>query len=460
MKNLLFILFMFMFTYSDTLIVSAPVKYGASTHYLPIKVDTNYVYTADTKVPLVLSGYGLDSLLKHCSDTVNYTDFVLTTAVGSAVPCTVITKPFQCYLQDPAQSALTGGTLLYGQVGGTAGGQNGVAIWQDIHGGTDDVFLSITGDTAGGKLIDISKNYTATDANLVYGSAGKIGKCAEFNGNNSSSSYPVTQLTSAYKFSVNLWFNQDVANQIDYFIVAPNLTRVYTYTDGKMYCEYDSLGTKYAVKSAYIDSFPATEFTMMTLIFDSTQTANNRFRYARNGKVSSFNTYVGGAVPARLSAAINNFMLGNTGSAFDGKLDEVQLYTGVWSENQIKLIYANQNTYSTNGVFMLGAAFSYNEPTIIDSISPIKIKRLDTLTYYLTNLIDSTSTIFAKINNFSLDIIQWSSEIVKAIIPDSTPRGTYTNPWIGYVPDDTLGLDTAITSLKCFVPRFITDGGN
>jgi hypothetical protein len=68
-------------------------------------------------------------------------------------------------------------------------------------------------------------------------------------------------------------------------------------------------------------------------------------------------------------------------------------------------------------------------------------------------LIDSVAGVIAKINNLTLTpITQWSSGIVKAIVPSNTPRGTYTNPWIGFVlMTDTIGLDTASTSYKNYV---------
>lgn len=128
-----------------------------------------------------------------------------------------------------------------------------------------------------------------------------------------------------------------------------------------------------------------------------------------------------------------------------GITDSTSDTTNVWSAD------------SNNGT--VTAYFTSN--VSIDTITPLKGKRGTIFKFEVTNLPDSASGVFAKINNVTLDsLIMWSSDSVHSRVPGWTPRGTYTRPWIGrWDGVDTLRYDTSTTPFRCYVPLII-NGGN
>ena len=96
------------------------------------------------------------------------------------------------------------------------------------------------------------------------------------------------------------------------------------------------------------------------------------------------------------------------------------------------------------------------EPTI-DSISPIKGKRLSLDTIYVTNLPDSSATTEVRFNAVELNKAQqWSDGMVIDTIPSSMPRGYYT-------PRLFDGNDTLVVSgtrYRVLVPEIVKDGSN
>lgn len=106
-----------------------------------------------------------------------------------------------------------------------------------------------------------------------------------------------------------------------------------------------------------------------------------------------------------------------------------------------------------------GTATAYFLRTIIDSISPLFGKRNSLLTFYVSNLNDSSSLVIAKINKVPLTLIRWSGGQVKGIIPSWSPKGFYW-PIIGYKNGiDTIPYDTASARYRVLIPSIIS-GGN
>ena len=143
-----------------------------------------------------------------------------------------------------------------------------------------------------------------------------------------------------------------------------------------------------------------------------------------------------------------------TGVAADVLSDTTNFGYTIYNDDAGLTQLASQDNLTVGHRPYLTVDYTVPSSTIIDSISPLKGKRGDTLSYYTQFLIDSATSTgrFAKINNLTLSpLIKWSNDTVRAVVPIDAPRGTYNNPWLGYVPADTVGLDTSATPYKNYV---------
>ncbi|MBU2051333.1 MAG: hypothetical protein KKH61_20490 [Gammaproteobacteria bacterium] len=95
---------------------------------------------------------------------------------------------------------------------------------------------------------------------------------------------------------------------------------------------------------------------------------------------------------------------------------------------------------------------------VIDSLAPLRGKRLSAVIYHVTGLADSVAGNVCELNSMDLAVTRWSTGEVHAVIPAWAPRGYYWPILRQYFGTDTITLDTAATRYRVLVPEIINDG--
>jgi len=342
---------------------AAPKKYGNSKYWKTVQLKAANCYAADVGVPVVIGSTGMLDVISTCNRS-DGKDIIVTNVAGVLIPRDLAgfgktaTIKFQLWYKDPATSATPGGTQVYLQWGGTSVNvANDATTWADCYGGSTDHALVAHCEEASANLTDASGNYTATDANLTYAQTGKIRLGAEFNGNNSISSWgDITQLNSVQKFTIMIWFAQDVIDVGDVIfrkLSGGNLIDCETAADGNLYLQIGS-NANYGYFD-YSTVISAGNYHKMDAVYDGTLTGNSNKLKTFVDKNSITLSFVGTIESTTPNYSGASFNFGRTINSFDGKIDEFRIVAGALTANQISCQYDIQNGFATNATLTIGS---------------------------------------------------------------------------------------------------------
>jgi len=229
-----------------------------------------------------------------------------------------------------------------------------VGVWH--LGETSDIFYDSKG------------NYNGTASNITYAQLGKIGKAAEWNGNNSRINVgDVTQLNSVSEFSLSFWMNQDVLDEYDFIfskrLDSSNYIIVETNTDGYFKIWIENGGGTNRGYFDYSVVVNAGEWEKVAIIYNGSAATNSeKIKVYINGQLQ--NLVFAGTIPsalADLSTATTDigFSTASTTRSFDGRFDEFTLSSVIRSAEWISTEYNNQNSPST--FYSLGSGEMFTE---------------------------------------------------------------------------------------------------
>lgn len=361
MKKLLLLLIPF-------LILAQPVKYEDSQYWKSIQLKAANIYEADTNVPIVISGSGLEDVIADATYAGGY-DIVITTADGvkrnkDIAYFNKTNDSLQFYFTDPATHPINGGTPLYLQWGGTVTDFPDASMWQDCHGGTDDYVLVVHGEVPSANLFDATGNYSATDTDITYAQPGKILKAPEFNGTTSGSNLgEITQLNNTSNFTMSFFMNQDA---IDF---TGSIIRAHKNTSNRLGIASSNTGDGYLQVSIgngtnaysfwdYLGAgYTAGTWANITVAYDGSQlTDQTKIKVYMNGLLLSYVAGVLGHPTVTPDYGVSTYFGAlPLFSAYNGRLDEMRMFTGTLTENQNKTQYDIQSGFATNATITIGA---------------------------------------------------------------------------------------------------------
>ena len=304
----------------------------------------------DTNVPVVLN-FNFGTAFR-----VDGLDIVITTEAGVLIPRTVSPAgdgTFAIYYRDPAQTIAGGGTQLLCHWGGASVNVvNDLTTWQNCHGGLDDYILVAHGEETAANLTDESGNYAAADANITYAQPGAILKAPSFNGNNSVADWgDVTELNSTGEFTISCWMSMvDITalkSGLVKYVGGDDLLHLGYISGSKMHF-YLGTNTTYT-KVDNLGNFMANNtFAHVTFVFNGSLIGSEARAKIYINAVNRTSSSVG-VVPATTTAtAAAPLCFGFNANSFDGLLDDVRVFTGALSTNQIENQYDNQVGFATN----------------------------------------------------------------------------------------------------------------
>ncbi len=121
--------------------------------------------------------------------------------------------------------------------------------------------------------------------------------------------------------------------------------------------------------------------------------------------------------------------------------------------DSVKYEYSKQYIYATD---YMGAAEEFEAE--IDSISPLKGKRLSKIKYFYTSQPDSGTGYVMRLNSVVMPTVAWNSDTSTTTIYNWMPPGRYW-PNLALIADgDTIGIDTASVRYWVKVPELINGG--
>jgi len=154
----------------------------------------------------------------------------------------------------------------------------------------------------------------------------------------------VEQLKNASVITWNCWINFASANFNIVFGkgASPDVIQFYTWASGVGYffLKTANVGTT-AVINPFIGSLVnLDEWNMFTIVFDGTQTGNDRLKIYLNGSSTNIITSYGGTPPATLPNTTDDFFIGNgTNGDFVGSMSQFSIFDYTLSESQISSLY-------------------------------------------------------------------------------------------------------------------------
>lgn len=272
---------------------------------------------------------------------------------------------------------------------------------------------------ATGNFIDSCGAYDSVPSNVSQGVAGKLGKCGEFNGNNSYCESTIAALANETSASVEMWLSQDVLAQTDYFFYASGsgpYLRIGCQsgtTQIRCYNNQATLGITYILDIG----ISAGEWFHFAYVVDSSLGAGNYEKLYKNGVRAD--DYQGGTEQTDFPDA-TLIRIGHTTNAWDGKIDEVRIASVSHSADFLAVAYNSQN--SSSGYLVWGTVQSVTtslESNILiefdlygELTEQISLEANISIDFDLYGDLSSASSLESDITlNFDLygDLIDWPS---------------------------------------------------
>lgn len=201
-------------------------------------------------------------------------------------------------------------------------------------------------------LSDATGNgYTLTNSGVDITATGKISQCGDWDGTSDYMTYPVgtiSTLDSTSSFTFNFWIQFDVtASRQDIFMSSGGTTGTYVpfmmivgLTSGSVRV----FSQKYAVANTYqIDTATSTVTTGTWYMFTITQTSSGYYFYI-NGSLIGSDTSKG--VTGDVAGYDGTLYMGRADSyKFNGKMDEVGIWSRVLTSTEILQLYNGSTGY-------------------------------------------------------------------------------------------------------------------
>ena len=146
----------------------------------------------------------------------------------------------------------------------------------------------------------------------------------------------IPALQNASVITWNLWVNFNSANYNIVFgkdlVGTTDVIQFYTWASGVGYFFLKTAGTSVTASiSSFIGGLVNTgDWNMFTIVFDGSETGNDRLKIYLNGGASNIITGYSGTVPATLPNTTDEFYIGKgLNGDFDGKMDEFSIFNKV-----------------------------------------------------------------------------------------------------------------------------------
>lgn len=160
----------------------------------------------------------------------------------------------------------------------------------------------------------------------------------------------VTALQNASVITWNLWVNFNSANYNIVFgkdlVGTTDAIQFYTWASGVGYFFLKTAGTSVTASiSSFIGGIVNTgDWNMFTIVFDGSETGNDRLKIYLNGGASNIITGYGGTVPDALPNTTDEFYIGKgLNGDFDGKMTEVSIFDYSLSGSQVLELYGTDS---------------------------------------------------------------------------------------------------------------------
>lgn len=346
-------------------------KFGDSAYWAPITFRAEASPSSETHVPVVLHEHHIpDSCFDNCSQA-DGSDLIITTEAGVEIPIEVVafskaSKTCTIWIKIPTITANTDVTILW-QCGGSAGQRTYTAadVWANCYGGSTDYITVHHLEESSGNAIDSAGNYDGTVSGATQGATGQVEKGYDFDavteyvnlGN-------VSETSGAAKLTGFLWLSLGALDVLQYIL------RQYNDADELFYLisETPSTGTlgvhigasdgTVATGVYYYanDGFLVNQQTLLSFVFDGTQTGNaDRLKILQNAINKSL-TFTNN-VPAQTGVLSGSALtLGYSTNSLNGIVDEFRLIAGALTANQIATHYYNERGYDVNISWDIGEA--------------------------------------------------------------------------------------------------------
>ena len=158
----------------------------------------------------------------------------------------------------------------------------------------------------------------------------------------------ITELQNASVITWNCWVNFDIANFNIVFgkhlTTTNDAIQFYTWSSGVGYFWLKTAGSSFtATINPFIGSLVnLNEWNMFSIVFDGTQTGNDRLKIYLNGGSTNIITSYSATPPATLPNTTDDFYIGRgTNGYFDGKIDEFSIFNYGLTSAQVLEIYNN-----------------------------------------------------------------------------------------------------------------------
>ncbi|HVZ66915.1 MAG TPA: LamG domain-containing protein, partial [Patescibacteria group bacterium] len=178
------------------------------------------------------------------------------------------------------------------------------------------------------------------------GRNGKYNASLYFDDNDYVNAGDISQMNSATYLSISAWMKRDVANNkviIQKGTGSTSQVVIDFWSDGSLYFENDNGGDGYG-GIALND----TNWHHVVLVFDGTQSGNNKLKGYVDGKLASL-SYTGTIQATTPNMSGQNFYIGRSaGSYSDGQIDDVKLFSYPLTAAQVKTLY-NQGSATRFG---------------------------------------------------------------------------------------------------------------
>ena len=213
--------------------------------------------------------------------------------------------------------------------------------------------LQILGDnscvatyTLDGSSTDLSGNYSGTDTDVKYAydgtetdieyRFGKYGQAAVFNGTSSKISTPITSSDIGTSFTISCWVNVDAASD-NYHVPIGN----YTASGGWYMAMFNNMKFNFYNSVGGIDfSTTATYEYGNWYHFCVVFTHNSDLKVFINGnKETNSQSVAAGANSNGIQIGVIGTYSSSTNTEFDGKIDEVRIFSSALSDSQVTQLY-------------------------------------------------------------------------------------------------------------------------
>ena len=256
---------------------------------------------------------------------------------------------------------------------------------------------------------DLSNGYDGTLNGSTAATDGYMGRAMDLDGTNSFID-TLYQMSAVDDYTVALWINPDVTGNGDYivstFTTADHINLLFTTNNDLLPREErNNLGDKSAVTSG---SFDTGTWYYVVMVSDRNDKLYIYVNGAENNSVVNSDAQL--TPPGSFFLGVQNNPTGTpqSGTYYNGKVDEVSIYTRAISPDEVSDLYSMSDQTATVPV---GAEESVNEPVTVNLISPANDTTVNS-NGYTASFIATVYDPDTDIDNCTLNVWNLSTDVL------------------------------------------------